>query len=318
MTALYAEEKEDLSRVRESDDDYRPQRGQSVLGEGREVRSKVRQGTLGDSRRSSHRAYVAGLLALAVSLPCFAGDLSPQSRVIHYSEDGEIPHVYIHAGYSLELVFDPQETVVRVAISNAYFENTAIANKVVFLAHGDEAGKGASAHCFMASGNEYLFLLKEVTKEATSADLRIRVKGESKEFQDAQVAPPKLFTETQMEEVKHQLTVQKETTQKEQERAARAISIAATKEVSVLHHDYELYGRKGEPLKVTVYRDDKFTYVECAGSETPALFEIKDNQPSLINAVFVDGKFTVPKILDLGVVTVGKSEVKFKRSGGNS
>ena len=318
LTADYVEENKALSEERGPGQHNRPQHEQTVVEGDRRDGQKVRQGPLGDSRRGSYRSAFAGLLAFALSLPLVAGDLSSQAKTIHYHEDGDIPHVYIHAGYSTELVFDDKETVVRVAISNAFFSNSSLANKVVLFATGDEPGKGADVRVFMASNNEYTFLLKEVTREATEADLRIRVKGESKEFQDAQVAPPKLFTADQVQEIKNQLSVQKETNKRDEEKAARQIAIAATKEVSVLHHDYEIYGRKGEQLKVTPYHDDKFTYVECECSEAPVLSEVKDGHYSAIDAPFINGKFTVEKILDNGVLTIGKSEVKFKRIGGNS
>jgi hypothetical protein len=52
--------------------------------------------------------------------------------------------------------------------------------------------------------------------------------------------------------------------------------------------------------------------------ETPALYEVKDGKPSLINFDFSDGLYTVPKELDNGYLAIGKKKVTFHRvEGGN-
>ena len=62
-----------------------------------------------------------------------------------------------------------------------------------------------------------------------------------------------------------------------------------------------------------IYRDDKFTYIRATPQEVPALYEIKDGQPSLINYDFANGLYTVPKILDSGYLAIGKRKMSFTR-----
>jgi type IV secretory pathway VirB9-like protein len=62
-----------------------------------------------------------------------------------------------------------------------------------------------------------------------------------------------------------------------------------------------------------IYRDDKFTYIRANPQEVPALYEIKDGQPSLINYSFANGLYTVPKILDAGYLAIGKQKMSFER-----
>lgn len=63
-----------------------------------------------------------------------------------------------------------------------------------------------------------------------------------------------------------------------------------------------------------IYRDDKFTYIRATPQEVPALYEIKDGQPSLINYDFSNGLYTVPKILDAGYLAIGKQKLSFARA----
>ena len=84
-----------------------------------------------------------------------------------------------------------------------------------------------------------------------------------------------------------------------------------------LHFDYTWDERKGKELGLQqIWHDDKFTYLRGQFQETPALYEVKDKKPSLINFDFNGGLYTVPKQLDNGYLAIGKQKVEFHRVGG--
>ena len=62
-----------------------------------------------------------------------------------------------------------------------------------------------------------------------------------------------------------------------------------------------------------MYHDDKFTYIQADPQEAPALYEIKDGKPNLINFELKDGVYTVAKILDNGYLAIGKKKFNFVR-----
>ena len=69
-----------------------------------------------------------------------------------------------------------------------------------------------------------------------------------------------------------------------------------------------------EPFLIsTIYHDDTFTYIKCAAREKPALYEIKDGKPNLINFQLENGVYIVPKILDSGYLAIGKKKLSFAR-----
>ena len=75
--------------------------------------------------------------------------------------------------------------------------------------------------------------------------------------------------------------------------------------------------RKGKELGLQqIWHDDKFTYLRGQFQETPALYEVKDKKPSLINFDFNGGLYTVPKLLEHGYLAIGKQKVEFHREGG--
>jgi len=84
-----------------------------------------------------------------------------------------------------------------------------------------------------------------------------------------------------------------------------------------LHFDYTWDTKKGNALGLEqIWHDDKFTYLRGHFQETPALYEVKEKKPSLINFDFSNGLYTVPKELDNGYLAIGKQKVEFHRAEG--
>ena len=82
-----------------------------------------------------------------------------------------------------------------------------------------------------------------------------------------------------------------------------------------LQFDYEL-DKNGsrDPFRVSmIYHDDAFTYIKCGAREKPALYEIKDGKPNLLNFQFENGVYIVPKVIDDGYLAVGNKRVTFRR-----
>jgi type IV secretion system protein VirB9 len=82
-----------------------------------------------------------------------------------------------------------------------------------------------------------------------------------------------------------------------------------------IHLDYQLESRAmREPFLVTaIYHDDAFTYIQCAAKEKPALYELKDGKPNLIDFQVENGVYVVPKVIDTGYLAVGKKVATFTR-----
>ena len=61
-----------------------------------------------------------------------------------------------------------------------------------------------------------------------------------------------------------------------------------------------------------IYHDGRFTYITASPEETPALYELKDGKPNLINFDFQDGAFVVAKVLESGYLAIGQARLTFK------
>src|SRR5262249_29713358 len=88
-----------------------------------------------------------------------------------------------------------------------------------------------------------------------------------------------------------------------------------SKYATKLQFDYHMGSKStGQPFLVSaIYHDDTFTYIKCAASEKPAIYEVKDGKPNLINFDLVNGTYIVRKIVDSGYLTIGKKKLAFSR-----
>ena len=83
-----------------------------------------------------------------------------------------------------------------------------------------------------------------------------------------------------------------------------------------LRFDFTWDQGKGRALGLQeVWHDDRFTYLRGQFQETPALYELKDGKPSLINFDFSNGLYTIPKEVSHGYLAIGKKKVEFDRTG---
>jgi type IV secretion system protein VirB9 len=71
-----------------------------------------------------------------------------------------------------------------------------------------------------------------------------------------------------------------------------------------------------EPFVVTaIFHDGTFTYIHSNAREKPAIYEIKDGKPNLINFQLENNCYIVPKVIDRGYLQVGKKKMEFRRRG---
>lgn len=172
-------------------------------------------------------------------------------------------------------------------------------------------------HIVSDHGNEYTLELREVSgDEDPHFDSKVFLIPADQAAKDRIVELPVFVPATELDKEKQEVAAAQ---------AAQATSLKAeqaeeesyrSRYPSTLHFDYTWNKSKGKALGLQqVWRDDKFTYLRGQFRETPALYEVKDKKPSLINFDFSNGLFTAPKELDSGYLAIGKQRVEFRRTG---
>jgi type IV secretory pathway VirB9-like protein len=178
------------------------------------------------------------------------------------------------------------------------------------------AGGSTDVHIVSDHGNEYTLQLREISSDDDLRfDSKIFITPGDKAAKDRLAELPVFVPAAELDKLKQDAaaaqaaqaaTLKAEKTQEEAYRSRYPGS---------LHFDYTWDKSKGKELGLQqIWRDDKFTYLRGQFQETPALYEVKDKKPSLINFDFAKGLYTVPKELDKGYLAIGKQKLDFHRT----
>lgn len=172
-------------------------------------------------------------------------------------------------------------------------------------------------HIITDHGNEYTLQLREVSNDPDPHyDANIYIEPGDRAAKDRLADLPIFVPASELDKVKQEAAAAKAaeiTSQKAEETKAEQYR---SQYPGTLHFDYKWDQAKGNALGLQqIWRDDKFTYLRGQFQETPALYEVKDKKPSLINFDYNDGLYTVPKKLDDGYLAIGKQKVEFHRAG---
>ncbi len=181
-----------------------------------------------------------------------------------------------------------------------------------------KAGAQTNLNLVTASGNVYSFLLQEVSEQSgQDPDLKIFVEPKEESMISALNGAPKWVPAQQVDDYRQQVEIAKAETRQARKTAEESIQRNASKFQSEyptsLKFPYRFEPNR-KPFSVSaIYHDDKFTYIQASPQEVPALYEVKDGKPNLINFEFRNGAYVVDKIMDSGYLAIGKQKLQFDR-----
>jgi type IV secretion system protein VirB9 len=259
------------------------------------------------------------LIACGFSLQ--AADPSTTSRRVSY-HDSDIVPIMTEVRFTTLIELPKEETIIEVTCGDKEYWPINWTANIAYIKPAKTGGR-TNFNLITASGNVYSFLATEASNQANGADLKVFVEPADSAALVAMRDKPRFVPAAalevyrkQAEDAQAQLAAQKDAGRKQLE--AERVKVAAANTSSV-RHDYEFNHAARKPFFVTaIWHDDKFTYIEGKPQEVPAVYEIKDGKPSLIQFEFDEkaGRYTIDKILDDGYLRVGKSELKFHRQEG--
>ena len=233
--------------------------------------------------------------------------------------DTEQPPVILTGQLQATLIVLPSEEKVATVFggdtTNWVFDGGHVASRFISV-KPKAAGTSTDLHIVSDHGNEYTLQLREVSADADPHfDSKVLITPGDQAGKDKLASMPVFVPAAELDKAKADLAAAKaaqaaeekaETTKEEQYRSAYPSS---------LHFDYTWDRKKGDELGLQqVWHDDKFTYLRGQFQETPALYELKDGKPSLINFDFVNGLYTVPKEVAHAYLAIGKRKVQFDRT----
>ena len=98
-------------------------------------------------------------------------------------------------------------------------------------------------------------------------------------------------------------------------------AITSAEEIAAYEQQYPVrlqfaYGtpKYEKPFLVrAIWNDGQFTYIKAEAKELPALYEVKDGAPALVNFQVQGGTYVVPKLLEHGYLALGKERFAFQQ-----
>ena len=258
------------------------------------------------------------LLSLTV-LAMLPAQAEPESgRTVKYSQQ-DIVAVRAKIRFSTLIVLPPNEDILDFATGDKEFWIINGAHNLCYI-HPAKAGIRSDLHLVTSTGRVYSFLLTEVSNDPSiEPDLKLFVEPKEESAIAGSAGFEKYVRAGEAEAYKKELDALRAETDSQ----IRAAEVNAAGEVAKfradysqkLQFDYELDKKASdEPFRVSmIYHDETFTYIKSGAREKPALYEIKDGKPNLLNFQFENGVYIAPKVVDDGYLVVGTKKVTFRR-----
>jgi type IV secretory pathway VirB9-like protein len=241
-------------------------------------------------------------------------------RTVTVSEADAPPAIRAGLLQSTLIMLPAEEKVANVFAGdtvNWVFDGGHVASRFISI-KPKVANTTTDIHIVSDHGNEYTLQLHEVSSDTDPHfDSKVFLTPGDKAAKDRLVDLPVFVPAAELEKAKQEAAAAKAAQTAELKAEDTKAETYRSQYPGSLHFDYAWDTKKGNSLGLEqIWRDGKFTYLRGHFQETPALYEVKDKKPSLVNFDFSNGLYTVPKELDNGYLAIGKQKVEFHRVEG--
>jgi hypothetical protein len=245
---------------------------------------------------------------------------SEAARVVKYTKEDIVP-VRAKLRFSTLIVLPADEEILDFTTGDKEFWIINGSHNLCYV-HPAQAGIRSNLNLITATGQVYSFLLTEISNDSNAEpDLKIFVEPKEAPGSDTKSGLRGYVRAGEAEAYKKELEILRAETA-DQLRAAQVqtgeqINRFRSGYAAKLQFDFLVDRRAArEPFLVSaIYHDETFTYIKCAAREKPALYEMKDGKPNLVNFQLENGVYIVPKILDRAYLAIGKKKLPFTRQG---
>ncbi len=241
---------------------------------------------------------------------------APHSRLVRYGER-DVVRVKAKLRYTTLIILPTDEQILDFTCGDKEYWVVNGTQNFAYVKPA-KADSRTNVNLITASGNVYSFVLSEISEmPEAQPDLKIFVEPKEESMITAMKGNPRFVPAAQIEDYRQQVALAKRETRQAKQEAQRALERKIYEYRSQypanLKFAYQFPANQKPFLVTAMYHDDRFTYIKASPQETPALYELKDGKPNLINFDYRDGAYVVAKILDSGYLAIGKEKMKFIR-----
>jgi type IV secretion system protein VirB9 len=168
-------------------------------------------------------------------------------------------------------------------------------------------GAATNLNLVTASGMVYSFLLSE--GKQPQPDLKLYVTADV----NASNGKPKYYSAAQVNAIQTELAEARVAVESATHQTKEAIASFRQQYPASLAFTYGTLKYEKPFLVRSIWHDGEFTYIKSDARELPALYEVKDGQPTLVNFQVQEGTYVVPKVLEHGYLALGKERLSFQQ-----
>ena len=208
--------------------------------------------------------------------------------------------------YTTMVILPDDEEILDVVCGDKDFWIISAAQNI---AHVKPAKEGAATNLNLVttSGIVYSFLLNE--GKTSQPDLKVYVTADP----SAARSKPKYYSASQVNALQTELTEARAAIEVVQHRTEESVSSFRREYPASLQFVYGTPKYEKPFFVRSIWNDGQFTYIKSDARELPALYELKDGQPSVIIFQVQAGTYVIPKLLDRGYLVLGKERFEFQQ-----
>ena len=251
------------------------------------------------------------LCALSLLLVVVGSADAQTTREVSYNPRAVV-HVNAKLRFTTMIILPEQEQILDFVCGDKEFWIVSGAQNLAYVKPA-KAGASTNLNLVTASGNVYSFLL---TEGAADPDLKLYVLPDDS-MKGAAERPRKYYTAADVDELKQTADAAKKEAVTAREEAAKTIAERVNQfkasYPTQLTFPYHFKADEKPFFVEAIYTDGAFTYIKADAPELPALYEVRDGAPNLVNFQVEHGVYVVPKVLDNGYLSIGKQRLAFAR-----
>ena len=209
--------------------------------------------------------------------------------------------------FTTMIVLPEDEEILDVICGDKDFWVISAAQNIAHIKPAKE-GAATNLNLVTSSGMVYSFLLNESQK--SQADLKVYVVADATV---ARAAKPKYYSATQVSALQEELSEARAQIEAVTHRSSEAIASFRQEYPGKLVFNYEAPKYEKPFFVRSIWHDGEFTYIKSDAKELPALYELMDGRPALVNFQVQDGTYVIPKVLERGYLALGKERFSFQQ-----
>jgi type IV secretion system protein VirB9 len=227
-------------------------------------------------------------------------------REVSATERGVIP-LQTRLRYTTMVVLPEGDEILDVLCGDRDFWVISATQNIAHVKPA-KAGAETNLNLVTSSGAIYSFML---TEKSSPPDIKVYVQSEER----VTTGKPKYYSAAHVQTLEAQIEELRAAARDEARRLDEAVAAYRQEYPARLQFPYGLPKYEKPFLVRSMWHDGEFTYVKTDATELPALYEMKDGKPSVVNFQVRQGTYVVPKVLDRGYLALGNQRFAFEQQG---